>query len=336
MSHEVRIDRVPATQPQPSPSPLMHPSHLGLPPLAPVPHGVLPVLPAALSMHSPHLLAQMSHFLMSLREQHQKLRLVQEQQANISSNSKSHATTDSDHERESNRSTSTTPLTSPGSQHQQNNTTKLVGGKNNNNNNNTEQPLDLRMDSKKSTVVLGGHLAIAPTGKLIKNEPNNLIIANSLNIANQNHHHNSHNIHTTVAEDENRNLIDVVSMDSPEDIANDNDDMDDMDDDDMLDDSHHNDIINDMDDMDVIHDNKSAVSSSPPSSAGNGSVQNELLAAHSAILSRFQNAPSSNIPPEALEQVQRTLKQMLAHASAKQSRAQAAQSTSGKLERYVF
>merc|ERR1719464_2253443 len=278
-------------------------------------------------MHSPHLLAQMSHFLMSLREQHQKLRLVQEQQANIS-NSKSHANTDSDHERESNRSTSTTPLTSPGSQ-QQNNTTKLVG-KNNNNNNNTEQPLDLRMDSKKSTV-LGG-LAIAPTGKLIKNEPN-LIIANSL-IANH-HQHNNYNIHTTVAEDENRNLIDVVSMDSPEDIAGDNDDMLDDDDDDMLDDSHsrHNDIINDMDDMDVIHDNKSAVSS-PPSSAGNGSVQNELLAAHSAILSRFQNAPSSNIPPEALEQVQRTLKQMLAHASAKQSRAQAAQSTSGKLERY--
>merc|ERR1719148_581284 len=169
-------------------------------------------------MHSPHLLAQMSHFLMSLREQHQKLRLVQEQQANIS-NSKSHAT-DSDHERESNRSTSTTPLTSPGSQ-QQNNTTKLVGKNNNNNNNNTEQPLDLRMDSKKSTVLLGG-LAIAPTGKLIKNEPN-LIIANSL-IAN-NHHHNNHNIHTTVAEDENRNLIDVVSMDSPEDIAGDNDDM---------------------------------------------------------------------------------------------------------------
>merc|ERR1719305_811214 len=209
MSHEVRIDRVPATQPQPSPSPLMHPSHLGLPPLAPVPHGVLPVLPAALSMHSPHLLAQMSHFLMSLREQHQKLRLVQEQQANIS-NSKSHAAnTDSDHERESNRSTSTTPLlTSPGSQQ----TTKLVGK--NNNNNNTEQPLDLRMDSKKSTVGLGhGHLAIASpiAGKLIKNEPN-LIIANSLIQAN-------HNIHTTVAEDENRNLIDVVSMDSPEDIA---------------------------------------------------------------------------------------------------------------------
>merc|ERR1719464_1415321 len=97
-------------------------------------------------MHSPHLLAQMSHFLMSLREQHQKLRLVQEQQANIS-NSKSHAATDSDHERESNRSTSTTPLlTSPGSQQ----TTKLVGK--NNNNNNTEQPLDLRMDSKKSTI----------------------------------------------------------------------------------------------------------------------------------------------------------------------------------------
>merc|ERR1719278_202389 len=224
-------------------------------------------------MHSPHLLAQMSHFLMSLREQHQKLRLVQEQQANIS-NSKSHATTDSDHERESNRSTSTTPLTSPGSQ-QQNNTTKLVG-KNNNNNNNTEQPLDLRMDSKKSTV-LGG-LAIAPTGKLIKNEPN-LIIANS-------HHQNNHNIHTTVAEDENRNLIDVVSMDSPEDIAGDNaNDILESDDDDMLDDTSRH---NDMDDMDHdIHDNKSAVSNSPPiSSAGNGSVQNELLAAHSAILSR--------------------------------------------------
>merc|ERR550532_2647033 len=221
-------------------------------------------------MHSPHLLAQMSHFLMSLREQHQKLRLVQEQQANIS-NSKSHAAnTDSDHERESNRSTSTTPLpTSPGSQHQQNNTTKLVGGKNNNNNNNTEQPLDLRMDSKKSTV---GHLAIASpiAGKLIKNEPN-LIIANSLIHAN--HHHNNHNIHTTVAEDENRNLIDVVSMDSPEDIAGDNaNDILESDDDDMLDDaSRHNDIINDMDDMDVINDNnKSAVSNSPPpiSSAG--------------------------------------------------------------------
>merc|ERR1719203_265435 len=282
-------------------------------------------------MHSPHLLAQMSHFLMSLREQHQKLRLVQEQQANIS-NSKSHAAnTDSDHERESNRSTSTTPLlTSPGSQQ----TTKLVGK--NNNNNNTEQPLDLRMDSKKSTVGLGhGHLAIASpiAGKIIKNEPN-LIIANSLIQAN--HHHNNHNIHTTVAEDENRNLIDVVSMDSPEDIAGDNaNDILESDDDDMLDvASRHN----DLDDMDHdIHDNKSAVSNSPPiSSAGNGSVQNELLAAHSAILSRFQNAPSSNIPPEALEQVQRTLKQMLAHASAKQSRAQAAQSTSGKLERYVI
>merc|ERR1719203_2488124 len=280
-------------------------------------------------MHSPHLLAQMSHFLMSLREQHQKLRLVQEQQANIS-NSKSHAAnTDSDHERESNRSTSTTPLlTSPGSQQ----TTKLVGK--NNNNNNTEQPLDLRMDSKKSTVGLGhGHLAIASpiAGKIIKNEPN-LIIANSLIQAN--HHHNNHNIHTTVAEDENRNLIDVVSMDSPEDIAGDNaNDILESDDDDMLDDASRH---NDMDDMDHdIHDNKSAVSNSPPiSSAGNGSVQNELLAAHSAILSRFQNAPSSNIPPEALGQFHQALKQMLAHASAKQSRAQAAQSTSGKLERY--
>ena len=70
----------------------------------------------------------------------------------------------------------------------------------------------------------------------------------------------------------------------------------------------------------------------PPSPS---SVQNELLAAHSAIMSRFQNFPANNIPPEALEQVQRTLKQMLAHASAKQSRAQqAAQTTSGKMERY--
>merc|ERR1712088_225640 len=34
-------------------------------------------------MHSPHLLAQMSHFLMSLREQHQKLRLVQEANSKI-------------------------------------------------------------------------------------------------------------------------------------------------------------------------------------------------------------------------------------------------------------
>ena len=313
MSHEVRIDRVPAAQPQPSPSPLMHPSHLGLPPLAPIPHGVLPVLPTALSMHSPHLLAQMSHFLMSLREQHQKLRLVQEQQANNSS--KSHV--DSDHENESNRSTSTTPVTtSPsGGGDRNNQTTKLV----NNNNNNTEQPLDLRMDSKKSTV------APSALGKIIKNEP----LHHHHVVANKNHHH------TTVTEDENRNLIDVVSMDSPEghhhshagdNIGHhgDNDDIIDDEDDDMLDDHHDM----DHDNLDQASSDNSAVS--PPSS---GSVQNELLAAHSAILSRFQNVPSSNIPPEALEQVQRTLKQMLAHASAKQSRAQAAQSTSGKLER---
>ena len=104
----------------------------------------------------------------------------------------------------------------------------------------------------------------------------------------------------------------------------DNDDIIDDEDDDMLDDHHDM----DHDNLDQASSDNSAVS--PPSS---GSVQNELLAAHSAILSRFQNVPSSNIPPEALEQVQRTLKQMLAHASAKQSRAQAAQSTSGKLER---
>ena len=33
MSHEVRIDRVPTAATQASPSPLLHPSHLGLPPL---------------------------------------------------------------------------------------------------------------------------------------------------------------------------------------------------------------------------------------------------------------------------------------------------------------
>merc|ERR1719410_835568 len=83
MSHEVRIDRVPTAEP--SPSPLMPPTHLGLPQLAPgVPHGVLPVLPTALSMHSPHLLAQMSHFLMSLREQHHKLRLQEAQNSRSS------------------------------------------------------------------------------------------------------------------------------------------------------------------------------------------------------------------------------------------------------------
>ena len=47
------------------------------------------------------------------------------------------------------------------------------------------------------------------------------------------------------------------------------------------------------------------------------SVHNEILAAHSALMSRFQNFPG---PPEALEQVQNTLKQMLTHVSAKQSR----------------
>ena len=294
MSHEVRIDRVPTAQPQPSPSPLMHPSHLGLPPMAPVPHGVLPVLPTALSMHSPHLLAQMSHFLMSLREQHQKLRMVQE----ATSNSKN--LEDVDKESNTSRS-STTPITSP--------TSATVPTKNINNNNvTTEQPLDLSMSSKQKPLPLGSS-AIA-SAKFIKNEP----------IINNNHH--------TVTEDENRNLIDVVSMDSPEggeDHIRDDRDQDDIldeDDDDMLDDRHD---INDMDDnhSDIVG------TGTPPS----GSIQNELLAAHSAILSRFQNVPSSNIPPEALEQVQRTLKQMLAHASAKQSRAQAAQTSSGKMER---
>merc|ERR1712223_1045138 len=233
-------------------------------------------------MHSPHLLAQMSHFLMSLREQHQKLRMVQE----ATSNSKN--LEDVDKESNTSRS-STTPITSP--------TSATVPTKNINNNNvTTEQPLDLSMSSKQKPP-----LGVA-SAKFIKNEP----------IINNNHH--------TVTEDENRNLIDVVSMDSPEGGDDhirddrDNDDILDEDDDDMLDD-RHSDIVG---------------TGTPPS----GGIQNELLAAHSAILSRFQNVPSSNIPPEALEQVQRTLKQMLAHASAKQSRAQAAQNTTGKMERY--
>ena len=253
MSHEVRIDRVPTAQPQPSPSPLMHPTHLGLPPLAPMPHGVLPVLPTALSMHSPHLLAQMSHFLMSLREQHHKLRLQDPTSAQAGNESPKPTHPDDDAE-------STSSL-------------------NNNNNNKVSsepQPLDLRLDSKKVTK--------------IKSE-----------------------------EDENRNLIDVVSMD-PEDpgvdpgvdpVGGDEDLLDDEDEE-MLEES----------------ENES------PSPSSTSTVQNELLAAQSAIMSRFQNAPSSNIPPEALEQVQRTLKQMLAHVSAKQSRAQAQQqSNSGKMER---
>ena len=275
MSHEVRIDRVPTAQSQPSPSPLMHPTHLGLPPLAPMPHGVLPVLPTALSMHSPHLLAQMSHFLMSLREQQHKLRLQDEAQNSTSITPKLPIAED-DQESESSISTTTT---------------------NNNNNNKVSssepQPLDLRLDSKKICK--------------IKTEHN---------------------------EDENRNLIDVVSMDSPPtddinthinntpDNNNNNEDILDEEDEDMED---ENDIL------DQSHLEESSESSSSPNS---NNVQSELLAAHSAIMSRFQSAPSSNIPPEALEQVQRTLKQMLAHVSAKQSRAQAAQqNTSGKLER---
>ena len=248
MSHEVRIDRVPtATQPQPSPSPLMHPTHLGLPPLAPVPHGVLPVLPTALSMHSPHLLAQMSHFLMSLREQHHKLRMQEAAQQSSKSS----------HDEDSNASKSETETATP-------KTVKV----NHNNNNTTEQPLDLRLDSKK----------VLKMAAQIQQQPRQ-------------------------EEDENRNLIDVVSMDSPSEEPEDMEDMEDLEDEEL-----------------------------PEDSSASSSIQSELLAAQSAILSRFHSS-GSNIPPEALEQVQRTLKQMLAHASAKQSRAQN-QNNNGKMERY--
>merc|ERR1712223_415556 len=255
-------------------------------------------------MHSPHLLAQMSHFLMSLREQHQKLRLVQEANSKIRHDSENGRDHNLDVKNESS-SANTTPTTSP-------TTTKVVNNNNNNNNNNsTEQPLDLRMDSKKTTLGIGVSGKIGHSHSMIKHES---------------HAH---------VEDENRNLIDVVSMDSPEDPG-DNDDIMDEDDEDLLDDRH--DSINDMlDDNLDASDNGTTTPCSPASAGGAGNntvVQNELLAAHSAILSRFQNVPSSNIPPEALEQVQRTLKQILAHASAKQSRAQAAQSSSGKMERY--
>merc|ERR1719400_507985 len=131
-------------------------------------------------MHSPHLLAQMSHFLMSLREQHQKLRMVQEATVN------SKNLEDADRESNTSRS-STTPITSP---------TTAVPTKNINNNNvTTEQPLDLSMSSKQKPPIGGSAGA-----KMVKNEP----------IINNHHHH-----HHTVVEDENRNLIDVVSMDSP-------------------------------------------------------------------------------------------------------------------------
>merc|ERR1719384_2309161 len=83
----------------------------------------------------------------------------------------------------------------------------------------------------------------------------------------------------------------------------------------------------DMEDMEDLEDEEL-----PEDSSASSSIQSELLAAQSAILSRFHNS-GSNIPPEALEQVQRTLKQMLAHASAKQSRAQN-QNNNGKMERY--
>merc|ERR1712223_595611 len=92
-------------------------------------------------MHSPHLLAQMSHFLVSLCEQHQKLRMVQE----ATSNSKN--LEDVDKESNTSRS-STTPITSPTAAA----TTKVI---NNNNNITTEQPLDLSMNSKQKSTTEG-------------------------------------------------------------------------------------------------------------------------------------------------------------------------------------
>ena len=256
MSHEVRIDRVPTAATQASPSPLLHPGHLDLPPLAPMPHGVLPtsLMPshAALAMHSPTLLAQMSHFLMSLREQQQKLRLHEQEEEEAAAKS-SH----------NNNSSGGKILHN----NNNNNNNSSVNHNNNsvvNNNNNTNgssgagggaaepQPLDLRLDSKKVT---------------------NL---------------------TQELEDENRNVIDVVSM-SP--TAQDHDEL--------LDEG-----LDSEDDLEEAcdQDNKSESPSS---------VHNEILAAHSALMSRFQNFPG---PPEALEQVQNTLKQMLTHVSAKQMR----------------
>ncbi len=264
MSHEVRIDRVVSNLTnQPSPTPFMQPSHIGLPPLAPVlPNGLLPgtVLPPAFSMHSQQIVAQMQQFLLSLREQQHKLRL-QEAASQAALNAGS-ATDNEDKE----STTSSRSSHAAGA----NNNVKV-----NNNNNNDPQPLDLRLDSKKDS---------KSSGAVSK-----------------------------VVEDENRNLIDVVSMDSP---------MNDDANEDMLDDDL------DLEDAEDGMDDEEHEDASPSPN----SMQNELLAAQSAILSRFQNFPSSNIPPEALEQVQRTLKQMLAQASAKQSRAaQAAQS--GKMER---
>ena len=102
-----------------------------------MPHGVLPtsLMPshAALAMHSPTLLAQMSHFLMSLREQQQKLRLHEEE------------------EEAKNHNNNKIPLNN-----NNNNTTNNNNNTATNNNNNTNnsgngsttepQPLDLRLD----------------------------------------------------------------------------------------------------------------------------------------------------------------------------------------------
>ena len=246
MSHEVRIDRVPTAATQASPSPLLHPGHLGLPPLAPMPHGVLPtsLMPshAALAMHSPTLLAQMSHFLMSLREQQAKMRL---------------------HEEESEAATKG-GLNNNKILHNNNNNNNNNSTNNNNNNGTTttangEQPLDLRLDSKKVTLT---------------------------------------------EEDENRNVIDVVSM-SPA--------------------THDDELLDEVDEDDEDDLEESETKSESPSS-----VHNEILAAHSALMSRFQNFPG---PPEALEQVQNTLKQMLTHVSAKQSRSNS-QQVSYRIKKY--
>merc|ERR1719225_2047365 len=66
-------------------------------------------------MHSPHLLAQMSHFLMSLREQHQKLRLVQEANSKIRHDSENGRDHNLDVKNESS-SASTTSRTKNGQQ----------------------------------------------------------------------------------------------------------------------------------------------------------------------------------------------------------------------------
>ena len=110
---------------------------------------------------------------------------------------------------------------------------------------------------------------------------------------------------TQVEEDENRNVIDVVSM-SPTHAHPHHPDHDSE----LLDEGL--DSEDDLEGEASICDQDISNKSESPSS-----VHNEILAAHSALMSRFQNFPG---PPEALEQVQNTLKQMLTHVSAKQMR----------------